>query len=49
VDIKYYQKVTSYIRVAHLLGHFFSAVLAQVFISTKLLDEYQLNFLTLGS
>lgn len=49
VNIKYYQKVTSYTRVAHLLGRFFSGFLAQVFISTKLVDTYQLNFLTLGS
>jgi len=49
VDVKYYQKVTSYVRAAHLIGHFFSAVLAQVFILTKFVDTYQLNFLTLGS
>lgn len=49
VDIKYYQKVTSYTRAAHLIGRFFSGFFAQVFISTKLVDTYQLNFLTLGS
>ncbi|XP_026812488.1 folate transporter 1-like [Rhopalosiphum maidis] len=49
VNIKYYQKVTSYIRAAHLIGRFFSGFLSQVFISTKLVDSYQLNFLTLGS
>jgi len=49
VDVKYYQKVTSYTRAAHLIGRFFSGFLAQVFISTKLVDSFQLNFMTLGS
>ncbi|CAI6344649.1 unnamed protein product [Macrosiphum euphorbiae] len=49
VNVKYYQKVTSYTRAAHLIGRFFSGFLSQVFISTKLFDTYQLNFLTLGS
>ncbi|XP_022166166.1 folate transporter 1-like isoform X2 [Myzus persicae] len=49
VNVKYYQKVTSYTRAAHLIGRFFSGFLSQVFISTKLVDTYQLNFLTLGS
>lgn len=49
VDIKYYQKVTSYTRAAHLIGRFFSGVISQICISTKLVDSYQLNFLTLGS
>ncbi|VVC39411.1 Hypothetical protein CINCED_3A006075 [Cinara cedri] len=49
VNVKYYQKVTSYTRAAFLIGRFFSGFLAQIFISTKLVDTYQLNFLTLGS
>ncbi|KAL5245249.1 hypothetical protein ACI65C_012659 [Semiaphis heraclei] len=49
VNVKYYQKVTSYTRAAHLIGRFFSGFLSQVFISTKLVDSYQLNFVTLGS
>lgn len=49
VDVKHYQKVTSYTRAAHLIGRFFSGFIAQVFISTKLVDLYHLNFVTLGS
>lgn len=49
VDVKYYQQVTSYTRAAHLIGRFFSGFISQVLISTKLVDTYQLNFVTLGS
>ncbi|VVC39412.1 Reduced folate carrier,Major facilitator superfamily domain [Cinara cedri] len=49
VNVKYYQKVTSYTRAAFLVGRFFSGFMAQIFISTELVDTYQLNFFTLGS
>ncbi|XP_050539102.1 folate transporter 1-like isoform X2 [Daktulosphaira vitifoliae] len=49
VEVKYYQKVTSYMRAALLMGHFFSSIMAQVSISIKLFNVYQLNFFTFAS
>ena len=49
VSRRHYQRVTSFTRVAILLGRFISGVLAQILISTRQMDYRQLNFLTLIS
>lgn len=49
VHPSHYQKVTSFTRVALLLGRFLSGVLAQSLTSAGLLDYKQLNYLTLSS
>nr|CAD7462948.1 unnamed protein product [Timema tahoe] len=49
VDREHYQQVTSHTRTAYLLGRSISGVLAQLFMSTNVMDSHQLNYLTLGS
>nr|CAD7443766.1 unnamed protein product [Timema bartmani] len=49
VDREHYQQVTSHTRTAYLLGRSLSGVLAQLFMSTNIMDSHQLNYLTLGS
>nr|CAD7429829.1 unnamed protein product [Timema monikensis] len=49
VDKEHYQQVTSHTRTAYLLGRSISGVLAQLFMSIKIMDSHQLNYLTLGS
>lgn len=45
----YYKIATSLTRGALLCGRFLSAALAQTFVSTKVLDYKQLNYVSLGS
>ena len=49
VNPNLFQKVTSFTRVALLLGRFLSGILAQIFVSAGIMDFRQLNFLTLVS
>ena len=49
VSRRHYQRVTSFTRVAILLGRFISGILAQILISTRQMNYRQLNFLTLIS
>lgn len=43
-----YQRVTGYTRASLLSGRFIAGILAQILISFKLMDERELNYISLG-
>jgi thiamine transporter 2/3 len=49
VDKDKFQAVSGHTRAAYLLGRFVSGVLAQILVSTNLMDYRELNFITLGA
>lgn len=48
VNKEEYQRVTGYTRASLLAGRFIAAVLAQLLYSFKMMDERELNYISLG-
>lgn len=48
VNKEEYQRVTGYTRASLLAGRFIAAVLAQLLWSFKVMDERELNYISLG-